>query len=105
MEAMEIRVEKDSDPVKVQLIGRLDTNTSGNFETALNNLFDKKHYNIEIDLKDLEYVSSSGLRVFLGAQKKVSTAGGNMVIKNVNDTVMEVFEITGFLDVLTVEKD
>lgn len=102
---MEIKVEKDSDPVKVQLIGRLDTNTSGDFDVALNNLFDKEHYNIEIDLKDLEYVSSSGLRVFLGAQKKVSAAGGNMVIKNVNDTVMEVFEITGFLDVLTVEKD
>ena len=102
---MEVKIEKDSDPIKVSLIGRLDTNTSGQFETALNDLFDKGYYNILIDLKDLEYVSSSGLRVFLGAQKKVSAEEGNMVIKNVNSTIMEVFEITGSLDVLTVEKD
>ncbi len=102
---MEVKIEKDSDPVKVSLVGRLDTNTFGQFEAALNELFEKGKYNIEIDLKDLEYVSSSGLRVFLGAQKKVSASSGNMVIKNVNDTIMEVFEMTGFLDVLTVEND
>ena len=102
---MEIKVEKDSDLISISLIGRLNTNTSGQFETTLNDLFDKGHYNLLVNLKDLEYISSSGLRVFLGAQKKVSAEGGNMVIKNVNSTVMEVFEITGFLDVLTVEKD
>ena len=102
---MEVKIEKDSDPVKVNLVGRLDTNTFGQFEAALNELFEKGKYNIVIDLKDLEYVSSSGLRVFLGAQKKVSASSGNMVIKNVNDTIMEVFEMTGFLDVLTVEND
>ena len=102
---MEVNIDKDSEPVKVSLVGRLDTNTSGQLETALNELFDKEKFNVVIDLKDLEYVSSSGLRVFLGAQKKVSAASGNMVVKNVNDTVMEVFEMTGFLDVLTVEND
>ena len=102
---MEIKAEKDSDLIRISLIGRLDTNTSGQFEATLNGLFEKGHYNLLIDLKDLEYISSSGLRVFLGAQKKVSAEEGNMIIKNVNSTVMEVFEITGFLDVLTVEKD
>ncbi len=102
---MEIKVEKESDVTKVSLIGRLDTNTSGDFENTLNDLFEKGNYNILVDLKDLEYVSSSGLRVFLGAQKKVSAESGSMVIKNVNDTIMEVFEMTGFLDVLTVKND
>lgn len=102
---MEVNIDKDSDPVRISLIGRLDTNTSGQLESALNDLFDKEKFNIVIDLKDLEYVSSSGLRVFLGAQKKVSAASGSMVVKNVNDTVMEVFEMTGFLDVLTVRND
>ena len=102
---MEIKVEKESDVTKISLIGRLDTNTSGDFENTLNDLFEKGNYNILVDLKDLEYVSSSGLRVFLGAQKKVSAESGSMVIKHVNSTIMEVFEMTGFLDVLTVKND
>ena len=102
---MDIKVEKESDVTKISLSGRLDTNTSGDFENTLNDLFEKGNYNILVDLKDLEYVSSSGLRVFLGAQKKVSAESGNMVIKNANSTIMEVFEMTGFLDVLTVEND
>lgn len=102
---MEIKVEKTSDEVKLSLVGRLDTNTSGELENTLNDLFEKGNYNILIDLKDLEYVSSSGLRVFLGAQKKVSAESGNMVLKHANSTIMEVFEMTGFLDVLTVEND
>ena len=52
-----------------------------------------------LDLKNLEYISSAGLRVLLSAQKKMNRKG-SMVIKNVNDTVMEVFEITGFVDIL-----
>lgn len=102
---MDIKVEKESDVTKISLIGRLDTNTSSDFENTLNDIFEKGNYNILVDLKDLEYVSSSGLRVFLGAQKKVSAESGNMVIKHVNSTIMEVFEMTGFLDVLTVEND
>lgn len=102
---MDIKVEKESNVTKISLSGRLDTNTSGDFENTLNDLFEKGNYNILVDLKDLEYVSSSGLRVFLGAQKKVSAESGNMVIKNANSTIMEVFEMTGFLDVLTVEND
>ena len=99
---MEIKVEKESDVTKISLIGRLDTNTSGDFENTLNDLFEKGNYNILVDLKDLEYVSSSGLRVFLGAQKKVSAESGSMVIKHVNSTIMEVFEMTGFADILDI---
>lgn len=102
---MEIKVEKEPNITEISLIGRLDTNTSGDFENTLNDLFEKGNYNILVDLKDLEYVSSSGLRVFLGAQKKVSAESGSMVIEHVNSTIMEVFEMTGFLDVLTVKND
>ena len=54
------------------------------------------------DLKDLEYISSAGLRVLLSAQK-VMNKQGKMVVRNVNEDVMEVFDITGFIDILTIE--
>ena len=55
-----------------------------------------------LDLEGLEYLSSAGLRVLLAAQK-VMNRQGSMVVKNVNETIMEIFEVTGFVDVLTIE--
>ena len=54
------------------------------------------------DFKDLEYISSAGLRILLSAQKTMSSQG-KMVVKNVNETIMEIFEVTGFCEVLTIE--
>ena len=53
-------------------------------------------------MKDLAYLSSAGLRVILAAQKQMNKQGG-MVVRNVNETIMEVFEVTGFTDILTIE--
>lgn len=55
-----------------------------------------------LDMKDLAYLSSAGLRVILAAQKQMNKQGG-MVVRNVNETIMEVFEVTGFTDILTIE--
>ncbi|MBQ2214233.1 MAG: STAS domain-containing protein, partial [Erysipelotrichaceae bacterium] len=58
---------------------------------------------IELDLSKLEYTSSSGLRVFLLTQKKVSEKGGNLVVSNVNEYIMEIFDITGFSSILNIK--
>lgn len=85
----------------VKLAGRLDTTTAPELEVALKDSYagvDK----LVLDFAELEYLSSAGLRVLLGAQKTMNKQG-EMVVKNVNDTIDEIFEITGFADVLTIE--
>ncbi|MDQ5983755.1 MAG: putative anti-sigma factor antagonist BtrV [Eubacteriales bacterium SKADARSKE-1] len=99
---MEIEIQKENGQVILSLSGRLDTNTSGEFENALIELFNKGEKNILIDLKDLIYLSSAGLRVFLGAQKTIDSINGKMLVKNVNETIMEIFQITGFLEFIKI---
>ncbi len=75
-------------------IGRLDTTTAPQFEQEI-----KKYIsvpNLQVDFKNLEYISSAGLRVLLAVYKQVTKQGGAMKLCNLNDQVMEVFEITGF---------
>ena len=85
----------------LELEGRLDTTTSKQLEAEVNTAFDEKT-SVVMDFANLVYLSSAGLRVILMAQKRMNKQG-TMKIKNVNETVMEVFEITGFLDILTIE--
>lgn len=85
----------------VEIEGRLDTSTAPQLEASLDTLDGVTK--LVLDFEKLEYISSAGLRVLLGAQKKMN-AKGEMVIRNVNDTIMEVFDITGFADILTIEK-
>ena len=81
--------------------GRLDTQTAPELEKELDNVVsDIKE--LTFDMTGLEYVSSAGLRVILKAQKIMNTKG-SMKLTNVNDSIMEVFDITGFLDILTIE--
>lgn len=85
----------------IALEGRLDTTSAPQLEAEL-----KKSLNgiarLELDFAALEYISSAGLRVLLAAQK-VMNKQGDMVIRGVNETVMEVFEVTGFIDILSIE--
>ncbi len=96
---MEIKKNQVNAELTVALSGRLDTVTAPELEASLGDLADVEK--LILDLAALEYVSSAGLRVLLSAQKKMS--GKSMVIKNVNETIMEVFDITGFADILTIE--
>lgn len=98
---MNIKVEYNLNSANVKLEGRLDTNTAPNFEEEIMKVIDKIE-ELVLDFEGLEYVSSAGLRVILKAQKAVK-AKGSMKIVNVNEMVMEVFEITGFVDILTIE--
>ncbi len=98
---MEIKETKDAGSLTLQLSGRLDTVTAPQLEDTLrSNLAGVER--LTIDFKELAYISSAGLRVLLFAQKAMNKQG-SMVITNVNETVMEVFEITGFVDILTIE--
>lgn len=83
------------------LEGRLDTTTAPKFEHELKGAMEKLTLLI-LDFAELEYISSAGLRVVLSAQKIMSRQG-SMVIRNVNETIMELFEVTGFIDILTIE--
>lgn len=83
------------------LEGRLDTTTAPQLENELKKSLDgvKK---LTFDFKALEYISSAGLRVLLSSQKQMNRQG-EMVIKNVNSDIMEIFDVTGFSDILTIE--
>lgn len=93
------RKEKNNELVLV-LGGRLDTTTAPMLEAELGNLTGVNK--LVMDFEALEYLSSAGLRVLLLAQKKMGRRG-NMVVRHVNDTIAEIFEITGFAAILTIE--
>ena len=98
---MTIGIKKNSDELVLETTGRLDTITAPALDKAINeNLENIK--SLKLDFKGLEYISSAGLRVLLNAQKKMNKIG-TMKVLNVSESVMEVFEITGFADILTVE--
>ena len=94
---MDINKVADNAKLKVAISGRLDTTTAPELEKELDFT---GITSVEFDLADLEYVSSAGLRVILMVQKNMK---GNFVLKNVKPEIMEIFEITGFADILTIE--
>lgn len=98
---MNIKKTKTASAVNIALEGRLDTTTAPELETELKASLDGVS-ELVFDMDKLDYISSAGLRVLLSAQK-VMTKQGSMKLIHVNDTVMEIFEVTGFSDILTIE--
>lgn len=99
---MSLSIEKNvADATTLKLKGRLDTMTAPEFEAALDQVLPETKELI-LDFEGLEYVSSAGLRVILKAQKTMNTKG-SMKLIHVADSIMEVFDITGFMDILTIE--
>ena len=98
---MMIEIKKNIEDTTIEIVGRLDTTTAPSLEKTINeDIVGTK--NLILDLKGLEYISSAGLRILLGTQKKMQKIGSMKVI-NVCENVMDVFEITGFADILTIE--
>lgn len=98
-----MKIEKitNGKELTINVEGRLDTVTAPELEKEVK----ESVQGVEVlvfDLAGLDYISSAGLRVVLSAQK-IMNAQGKMIVKNVNEAVMEIFEITGFTDVLTIE--
>ena len=96
---MKIDFNKNDGNLNVVLDGRLDTTTAPDFENFLANNYNGEAM-LVLDFEKLSYISSAGLRVLLAAQKKTK---GAMKLTNVCELVMEVFEMTGFADILTIE--
>ena len=98
---MTIEKKINNDAVTLIVSGRLDTQTAPELENVLDDSIAGLK-DLTFDMTNLEYVSSAGLRVILKAQKAMN-AQGSMKLTGVNDNIMEVFDITGFLDILTIE--
>jgi anti-sigma B factor antagonist len=99
---MSINKMQNGTTLTIEYEGRLDTTTAPELETEVKASIEGIKELI-FDFKNLEYISSAGLRVLLSCQK-IMNKQGTMEIRNVNDTVMEVFDVTGFSDILTIRK-
>lgn len=99
---MQINKITNGSELTIALVGRLDTNSSPALEkeltTALNGVG-----SLIFDLAELGYISSAGLRVLLMAQKAMNAKAGSMVIRNSNEDIMSIFDVTGFVDILNIE--
>ena len=98
---MTIEIKKNQEETVIEIVGRLDTITAPALDKTINeDIGDTK--SLVLDVKGMEYISSAGLRVLLAAQKKLQKIG-SMKVTGVCEEVMEVFEMTGFADILVIE--
>ena len=98
---LDIKKTPNGSDLTIALKGRLDTLTSPQLEEELNADIEGVE-NLWFDFSELEYISSAGLRVLLSAQKTMNTKG-SMTVKNVSEEIREIFDVTGFSDILTIE--
>jgi anti-sigma B factor antagonist len=98
---MTINKTTDGTTLTISLEGRLDTTTAPQLEAELQQSIGDSQ-KLVLDFEKLEYLSSAGLRILLSAQK-VMNKQGEMVIRHANETIMEIFEVTGFVDILNIE--
>ncbi len=98
---MTINKTRNGSTLEIALVGKLDTVTSPMLEKELNGALDGVEH-LYFDFAQLEYISSAGLRILLGLQKTMNKQG-EMIIRNTNETINDVFDVTGFIDILTVE--
>lgn len=98
---MNVVKKLDGDKFELKVEGRLDTTTAPELDEEIKVAIDDVK-ELVFDFSDLDYISSAGLRVLLSAQK-IMNKQGEMKVTNVNETIMEIFEVTGFSDILTIE--
>ena len=98
---MTIEIRKNAEETAIKLEGRLDTTTAPQLDKTINEDIGETK-NLVLDLEGVAYISSAGLRVLLSAQKKMQKIG-SMKLKNVCSEVMDIFEMTGFADILDIE--
>lgn len=99
---MNVVITKDGAKTLVTLSGRLDTTNADQFQREIAPLMEDPAPDFEIDCTDMEYTSSQGLRLFLMLQKTVSSKSGSMVMTNMKPQVKEVFDITGFSNIIKI---
>lgn len=99
---MDIKINNKDNKTFVELNGRLDTSNAEQFQNDISPLMEGENPNIDIDCTGMTYTSSQGLRIFLMLQKSVISRGGKLVMRNMNPMVKEVFDITGFSNIITI---
>lgn len=99
---MNINVTKRKDWIIVYIAGRLDASNAGELETQLNKIFEKTPEKTLVSLKELEYISSAGLRVLLSFAKKLPSYKTQLYFAELGDNVKSVFEISGFYSLFTI---
>jgi anti-anti-sigma factor len=99
---MDIKISQQDNKTMVVLNGRIDTSNADQFQQDVAPLMEGENPDIDIDCTDMSYTSSQGLRIFLMLQKSVKARGGKMVMRNMNPQVKEVFDITGFSNIITI---
>jgi len=99
---MNVTKKQTGSELLVELEGSIDSTTSNELNTALNESLNSVNSMI-LDFKKIDYISSAGLRVLLATYKALVSKGGTMVIRNVNQNVMDIFTMTGFDNILTIE--
>ena len=100
---MEISKVKNGSEMELVIEGRLDTSSAPDLAREVE-VIDSEVTNLVFELEKVRYISSSGLRILLSAQKKMNARQGTMVVRHPNELIMEVFEETGFIDLLTIEQ-
>lgn len=99
---MDVIINQEKSQTLVTLKGRLDTTNANQFQVDIEPLMQPDKLDIKIDCTDMEYTSSQGLRMFLMLQKSVNQRGGKMVLTNMRSQVKEVFDITGFSNIINI---
>ncbi len=100
---MEVNISKQNGITTVTLVGRLDTPASPEVEMALEPIHENATGTIVLDCKGLEYISSSGLRIFLSIRKSAAAKGGRVIVKDINNDIRSVFMMTGFLNLFEIQ--
>ena len=100
---MEVKILEQNGEHVVSISGRVDTITSADLEVAVSAIWAEPAITLVFDCAQMEYISSSGLRVVLKAHKQVTAAGGKFILRNLNREVRSVIDLTGFSRILTVE--
>lgn len=101
---MEININKQENVTTVKLVGRLDTPASVEVGKELEPVAADAAGTIILDCKDLAYISSSGLRIFLTLRKAATAQGGTVIVKSINQDIRNVFMMTGFLNLFRIEE-
>ncbi|MCQ2347184.1 MAG: STAS domain-containing protein [Paludibacteraceae bacterium] len=100
---MTLNIISSSEQIIGKLIGRLDTDAASDVESQWNALIESANRHIVLDCTELEYISSSGLRLFLTLQKATMAKGGHLTLREVNPSVKQVFNLTGFSSIFAFE--
>jgi len=99
---MNIASQVTSERIIINVEGRIDTTNYGEFESAVNKILENSTPEVVMDCTALSYISSSGLRIFLSIHKKMIGAGGKLILKSLQPSIREIFDISGFSSIFTI---